>query len=40
MEALLPAVKFVLYAIGAYFVGSAVIVLGVVALIFVLGSRR
>ncbi len=40
MEALIPAVKFLLYAVAGYFLASMFVVLGVVALIVLLGGSR
>lgn len=39
MEALIPAAKFLLYAVAGYFLASVFVVLGLVALILVVGGK-
>jgi hypothetical protein len=39
MDALIPVVKFLLYAVAGYFLVSAVVVLGILALILVVSRR-
>lgn len=40
MEALLPAAKFLIYAVGFYFLASLVVTLGVVGLVVVLAAMN
>lgn len=39
MEALIPTVKFLLYAVAGYFLASVFIVVGVLALLLVVGGK-
>lgn len=39
MEALIPAAKFLLYAVAGYFAASVFVVLSIVAMILILGGK-